>query len=79
MKQYTVTEYDNADIARLDHMSRQEVIDVLESIDNGWLPRDYVWDDGDPDTTYTESQYQATMLHKAVRKAIDGLSKIKEA
>ena len=73
-KTYTVTEYDKDDIESLDAMTTEEIIAALDHIDDGWLPRDVVYMPQEF-KTYTESQYQATRLHKAVRKAIEIIKK----
>lgn len=51
---YTVTEYDKADIEKLDFMSKQDVIETLEHIGRGWLPQDCVYSPREYET-YTES------------------------
>lgn len=76
-KTYTVTEYDKNDIERLDFMSKADVIEILERIGRGWLPQDCVYSPRKYET-YTESQYDATKLHKAISKAIDMIQNIKE-
>ncbi len=76
-RQYTVTEYDKEDIEKLDYMAIDEVIATLEHIKRGWLPQDCVYVPRDYET-YTESQYDTTKLHKAMRKAIEMLEEIKE-
>jgi len=35
---YTVTKYEPVDDAALDFMSKAEVIELLESLEGGWLP-----------------------------------------
>lgn len=81
-RQYMVTEYDADDIEKLDSMSKDEVIATLEHIERGWLPQDYVFVPDNPArramATYTESQYDATKLHKAIHKAIEMLNSIKQ-
>lgn len=76
-RQYTVTEYDADDIEKLDSMSKDEVIAQLEYIESSWLPHDYAFVPDNPAkravTTYTESQYSAAKLHKAMQKAIEML------
>lgn len=77
-RQYTVTEYDKDDIEQLDNMTKAEVIDALEGIKRGWLPQNDVCCPRD-DETYTESQYDATRLQKAVSKAIEMLENMTES
>lgn len=68
MRKYEVVEYDAEDIERLENMSVEEVIEVLEHIRRGWLPQNYVFPrEG---RTYSEDEYDATKLHVAMRKAI---------
>lgn len=69
-KTYIVTEYDKDDIEALDNMNNDEVIAILEFIQRGYLPQDYVCGTSDYET-YSESQYESTKLHKAIGKAID--------
>lgn len=66
---YTVTEYDKDDIEKLESMTTKEVIEILEHIERGWMPQDYVYGPVDS-KTYSESQYEATKLHIALNKAI---------
>lgn len=73
-RQYTVTEYDKDDIEKLNDMTKEEVISILDHIDDGWLPQDRVYVPKEYET-YTESQYDSTRLHIAVRKAIEMLEK----
>lgn len=68
----TVTEYDKNDIEKLDDMTVNEVIDVLEQIKYSQLPQDYVCGTHDGET-YTKDQYDITRMHKAMRKAIEML------
>lgn len=74
-KQHTVTEYDKDDIEKLNGMTKEEVISILDHIDDGWLPRDRVYVPTEYET-YTQSQYDSTRLHIAVRKAIEILEKL---
>lgn len=76
-KTYTVTEYDKDDIEALDSMSKSDVIETLERIKRGWLPQDYVCSPRNYET-YSESQYDITKLHIAMRKAITMLENIKD-
>jgi len=36
---YTVTKYEPKDYESLDHMSKEEVINLLEALEGNWLPR----------------------------------------
>lgn len=76
-KTYTVTEYDKDDIEALDSMSKADVVETLEHIKRGWLPQDYVVSPRDYET-YSESQYDITKLHIAMRKAITMLENGKD-
>lgn len=68
MIKYEVVEYDAEDIERLDNMSTEEVVEVLECIKRGWLPQNYTFPmEG---RTYSEDEYEVTRLHIAMRKAI---------
>lgn len=68
MRKYEVVEYDAEDIERLENMSVEEVVEVLEHIKRGWLPQNYVFlREG---RTYSEDEYETTKLHTAMRKAI---------
>ena len=71
---YTVTEYDKDDIEKLDSMTKDEIIGILEHIARGWLPQNHVCGPQEFET-YNQNQYDATRLHKAVRKAIEILEK----
>ena len=68
MRKYEIIEYDAEDIERLENMSAEEVVEILECIKRGWLPQNYVFPrEG---IGYSEDQYEATRLHIAMRKAI---------
>lgn len=76
-RQYMVTEYDKDDIEKLDFMTNGEVIETLEHIKRGWLPQDCVYAPREYER-YTESQYDTTKLHKAMKKAIEMLEESME-
>lgn len=68
MRKYEVIEYDTKDVERLENMSVEEVVEVLEYIKRGWLPQNYVFPrEGG---IYSKDEYEATRLHTAMRKAI---------
>lgn len=68
MRKYEVIEYDTEDVERLENMSVEEVVEVLEYIKRGWLPQNYVFPrEGG---IYSEDEYETTRLHTAMRKAI---------
>lgn len=68
---YTVTEYDSEDIEKLKYMTNEEVIEVLEYIERGWLPQTYVYGTPKEEETFTEEQYENTKIHRAIQKAIE--------
>ena len=70
MRTYTVTEYDSTDIEQLENMPKDRVIELLEHIADGWLPQDYVCGT-ERNAIYSESQYSATQLQVAIRKAVE--------
>lgn len=76
-KTYTITEYYKEDIEKLDYMTKKEVIETLEYIERGWLPGNYVCGPRDGET-YSENEYDATKMHKALNKAIDVLERCKD-
>lgn len=68
MRKYEVIGYDEEDIERLENMSAEDVVEVLEHIKRGWLPQNYTFPmEG---RMYSEDEYEATKLHIAMRKAI---------
>lgn len=67
--------YTKEDIKKLDNMSNEDTILVLQSIQSGWLPRDYVYSPEDGEE-YTESEYTTTKMYKAIDKAIDLLKEV---
>lgn len=69
MRKYEVVEYDAEDIERLENMSVEEVVEVLEHIKRGWLPQNDVFLPIEG-RTYSEDEYETTRLHTAMRKAI---------
>ena len=72
MREYTVREYDAADIELLEEMSDTEIIETLEGIKRGWLPQNYIVAPT-PGKTYSEDEYDATRWHAAMRFAIKKL------
>ena len=72
---YTVTTYDAADIGALKLLNRDEVISILEDIERGYLPPDYIVG-GTEGREYSESQYNDTRLHAAIWRARELLMKL---
>jgi len=72
MREYTVREYDAADLDALENMSNEDIVTTLEGIKRGWLPQNYIVAPT-PGKTYSEDEYDATRWHAAMRLAIKKL------
>lgn len=66
MTEYTVREYDEEDykVAR-ETMTDEKALELVESIDRGWLP--------DYNFTGKEDDYEHYLLHMALHRAEDAL------
>lgn len=73
-KKITTTVYTKEDFDELENMHVSRVIELLDRIQDGWLPQNCVYVP-EEDEEYTEGQYRTTELHVAINKAIQILKK----
>lgn len=74
---HTETVYDAIELEALDLMDNETIAEVLEGIERGWLPQDYIVrvEDG---KEYSEDKYWSTRQHIAIQKAIKLIRGLKE-
>lgn len=73
---YTVTEYTNEDLEKLKDMDLKTVLEILERIQNGYLPTNWQVPKEDPCHTFSAGEYEATQLHQAMNIAMDAVEKL---
>lgn len=71
MRKYNITiTYDKDEIRELEHMSHDQIIQVLNVIERQCISQDYITSPEQYEE-YTESEYDATKQHIAIQKAIE--------